>query len=79
MENNEILNNLINAYLNNNSVVESNFIPEFIYNVNEKDNIKKVFYSLKENLLTCEEFYFSIAFITDSGLSLLKEIFKELQ
>ena len=79
MENSEILNNLINAYLNNNSVVESNFIPEFIYNVNEKDNIKKVFYSLKENLLTCEEFYFSIAFITDSGLSLLKEIFKELQ
>lgn len=78
-DNNQIIENLINAYINESNSVNSNFSPEFIYNSNDKENPKKVFYSIRENLLNCEEFYFSIAFITDSGLSLLKEILKEIE
>lgn len=78
-DNNQIIENLINAYINESNSVNSNFSPEFIYNSNDKENPKKVFYSIRENLLNCEEFYFSIAFITDSGLSLLKEKLKEIE
>lgn len=55
----------------------SQFSPDFVYNDNDSEHPKQVFSTLKENLMNCEEFAFSVAFITKSGLSLLKMALRE--
>ena len=78
-ENYTLIKNLIDAYVGNNENPESFFNPDFVYNSNDKENPKKVFDTLKDNLENCEEFIFSVAFINDSGLNLFKQIFLELK
>lgn len=74
-----LIKNLIDAYVGNSDNPESSFNPDFIYNSNDKENPKKVFDTLKDNLENCEEFMFSVAFINDSGLNLFKQIFLDLK
>lgn len=46
-DNSQIIENLINAYINESNSVNSNFSPEFIYNSNDKENPKKSFIQLE--------------------------------
>ena len=78
-ENYTLIKNLIDAYVGSSENPESSFNPDFIYNSNDKENPRKVFDTLKDNLENCEEFMFSVAFINDSGLNLFKQIFLELK
>ena len=78
-ENYTLIKNLIDAYVGSSENPESSFNPDFIYNSNDKENPRKVFDTLKDNLENCEEFMFSVAFINDSGLNLFKQIFIELK
>lgn len=73
------VSSLINAYIKGNDVINSDFSPEFIYNSNNKLDRKQVIKVLAENLKTCDEFMFSVAFISDSGISPLKIALKECQ
>lgn len=78
-KNSTLLKNLLDAYVGESNNLESSFMPRFIYNSRDKDNPKKVFDTLRENLENCDEFMFSVAFINDSGLNLFKQVFLELQ
>lgn len=73
------VSSLINAYIKDNDDIDSDFSPEFIYNSNNKLDRKQVIKVLAENLKTCDEFMFSVAFISDSGISPLKIALKECQ
>ena len=73
------VSSLINAYIKDNDDINSDFSPEFIYNSNNKLDKKQVIKVLAENLKTCDEFMFSVAFISDSGISPLKIALKECQ
>ena len=74
------VSSLINAYIKDNKDnddIDSDFSPEFIYNSTNKLDRKQVIKVLAENLKTCDEFMFSVAFISDSGISPLKIALKE--
>ena len=73
------VSSLINAYIKDNDDINSDFSPEFIYNSSNKLDRKQVIKVLAENLKTCDEFMFSVAFISDSGISPLKIALKECQ
>lgn len=64
-----IINDKIEANLN--------FTPQLI--VNDNTQGLKVLNQLNEELNTCSEFYFSVAFITYSGINILLEKLKELE
>jgi HKD family nuclease len=51
--------------------------PEFL--VNDKELGKRVLTSIKKELNDCDDFWFSVAFITTSGLAVLQTLFKELE
>ena len=65
------------AFINYNGENTSPFTPRFLYN--DKDSHLKIIDTLRNELRNCDEFYFSVAFITKSGYQLLKETFKELK
>ena len=55
---------------------EQNYaVNDFVYNDSEEQ--RKVSTEIIKNLETCDEFYFSVAFITESGLVQLKQALKE--
>ena len=51
--------------------------PQFVFNDFHKG--RKVLASLERELLHCDNFFISVAFITKSGLAPLLPIFKELE
>ena len=51
--------------------------PQFVSN-NYAEG-KRVLASLEDELRTCDAFFFSVAFITNSGITPLKQIFQELE
>lgn len=65
------------AFIDSNIECNELYKPEFIYNDNKK--AKKVLSEIKKELLSCEEFIFSVAFITMSGITPLLNIFQELK
>lgn len=48
------VSSLINAYIKDNDDIDSDFLPEFIYNSNNKLDRKQVIKVLTENLKTCD-------------------------
>ena len=62
-----------------NATFQSNlaYRPQFIYNDNK--NGQKVFSSIEEELLRCDSFAISVAFITRGGITPLLQTLKELQ
>jgi HKD family nuclease len=80
MKNDPILfDNLINSYVDSSNKIESDFLPSFIYNKTDRDDIKQVKDTIVDNLRKCDEFIFSVAFITAGGLAILKEYLRELE
>ena len=47
--------------------------------INSIDGSKKISTILLEELNTCDEFFFSVAFLTDSGYWVFHELFKKLE
>lgn len=63
----------IDATINSNLAYK----PQFIYNDNKKG--QKVFSSIEDELLRCDSFAISVAFITKSGITPLLQTFQELE
>lgn len=51
--------------------------PELL--LNDKTEGKKVLTTIEHELRNCDEFFFSVAFITTSGIASLKQTLKELE
>ena len=73
----ELMNGLNTAFIDNKNMSNLAYRPQFIYNdYNEK---KKVFSAIEDELENCESFIFSVAFITQGGIAPFLQIFKELK
>ena len=79
MKENEFLESLVNAYVDETKNSLSSFSPQFIYNCSDGGENRRVLDSILDNLRTCDEFLFSVAFITDSGVNLLKLVLREMK
>ena len=65
------------AFVDHNINSNVAFRPEFLSN--DRFRGKKVIVSLERELLNCEEFQISVAFITKSGITPLLQTLKELE
>ena len=77
MDNEKIANGLKTAFIDQSISSDPSWRPKFIYN--DYLNGKKVLSDINIELETCDEFIFSIAFITDAGLTPLLMTLKELE
>lgn len=67
---------LRNAFVDSSLPSLPSWTPDFVYN--DAQAGQKVFCTLEKELRTCNSFWFSVAFITNSGVQLLKPILREL-
>ena len=74
---NELKNGLTAAYINGSLAANLVYKPAFISNNPEEG--KKVISSVEDELLRCEEFQISVAFITLGGVTPLLQTLKELE
>ena len=65
------------AYINGSVVSNNEYRPQFVSN-NYKEG-KKVLSSIEDELLLCDEFQMSVAFITMSGITPILQTLKELE
>ena len=65
------------AFLEASIPASQKLTPDLLYN--DAKNGQKVYLALEQELQTCKSFSFSIAFITQSGLQLLKPILRKLE
>lgn len=65
------------AYINSRHASNLAYKPQFVSN-NHKEG-KKVLSSIEDELLACDQFQISVAFITMSGITPLLQTFKELE
>ncbi|SFQ45907.1 Helicase conserved C-terminal domain-containing protein [Lachnospiraceae bacterium XBB1006] len=77
MEKQRLLAGFETAYINGNVVSDVAYRPQFVSN-NHKEG-KKVLSSIEEELLACDQFQISVAFITMSGITPLLQTLKELE
>lgn len=68
---------LCTAFINSSLHSNLAYRPQFIYNDNK--NGQKVFASIENELLHCEEFKISVAFITKGGITPLLQTLRELE
>ncbi|MEE3392057.1 MAG: DUF3427 domain-containing protein [Lachnospiraceae bacterium] len=73
----ELQKGLETAYIDGNVVSDLSYRPQFVSN-NYKEG-KKVLSSIEDELLRCDEFQISVAFITMSGITPLLQTLKELE
>ena len=74
---NELRNGLSAAYINGSVAANLAYKPAFVSNNPEEG--KKVISSVEDDLLRCEEFQISVAFITMGGVTPLLQTLKELE
>lgn len=74
---NELKNGLSAAYINGSLAANLVYKPAFISN--NPGEGKKVISSVEDELLRCEEFQISVAFITLGGVTPLLQTLKELE
>ena len=74
---NELKSGLSAAYINGSSAANLAYKPAFVSNNPEEG--KKVISSVEDELLCCEEFQISVAFITLGGVTPLLQTLKELE
>ena len=77
MEIEKINSGMQTAYINSNYPSSLAYRPEFISN--DPKAGKKVLSSIEDELRNCEEFFISVAFITESGITSLLQTLKELE
>ena len=73
----ELQRGLTSAFINGNVTSNYSYIPQFVSN-NYKEG-KKVIASIESELLECDSFYISVAFITRGGITPLLQTLKELE
>lgn len=73
----ELLNGYEVAYINGASIKNSSSKPEFISN--DPLEGRKVITSIEDELMKCDKFQISVAFITLGGVTPLLQILKELE
>lgn len=73
----EMKNGFTTAYIDGNLASNAEYVPGFISNRPEAG--KKVIASLEDEMLKCDKFQISVAFITMNGLTPLLQTFKELE
>ena len=73
----ELISGLVTAFIDQSGNSNLAYRPEFVYNDHKQG--KKVLVSLEQELKRCDEFFISVAFITDSGFESLSMILKELE
>lgn len=73
---NELLQSLAAGFIDENIDSNISLRPKFIFN--DYTSGSNLLSELQKELSACEEFYFSVAFITQSGLICLKEILSQL-
>lgn len=73
----QIKSGLTTAFIDQSNNSNLAYRPEFVYNDYKQG--KKVLVSLEQELKRCDEFFISVAFITDSGFESLAMILKELE
>lgn len=74
---NELRDGFETAYVSCGHSSNLAYRPQFVYNDYREG--KKVFSAIEAELESCEEFFFSVAFINMSGVSLFLQVFKELK
>lgn len=74
---NQLKEGLETAFINGNYPSNLAYKPQFISN-NYKEG-KKVLCTIEDELLSCDEFSISVAFITMSGIAPLLQTLKELE
>lgn len=74
---NELRTGFETAYINSNVVSNPSYKPQFISN-NHKEG-KKVLSSIEDELLVCDKFQISVAFVTMGGITPLLQTLKELE
>lgn len=74
---NRLNDSLITGFIDKNKNSSEEYQPRLL--VNDNLNEKKVLSQIIHELKTCEEFYFSVAFITNSGIAVLFNTLKELE
>jgi len=75
---NEIFNlSLQTGFVDKTIISDENFHPELL--INQKNPPKKVLLTLLKELENCEEFYFSVAFVTTSGVATIIDKLQELE
>lgn len=67
---------LVKGFIDGNMPALANYRPRLLVNDNEKG--EKVLTSIITELSDCDEFLFSVAFVTKSGVTSLIETLKEL-
>ena len=77
MEQDKIINGVKTSFIDSNIESDPAYRPQFIYN--DYLQGKKVLSDINSELLTCDEFIFSVAFLTDSGLEPLLMTLRELR
>jgi len=75
--NEDFFNNIKAGFIENSTETSGEFIPRLL--TNEKSEGIKVLSSIIAELNSCEEFWFSVAFLTNSGLQSLINTFQELK
>lgn len=73
----ELINGFTTAYIDGTVVSGEAYRPTFVSN-NHREG-KKVISAIEDELLRCEEFKISVAFITNSGIEPLMQTLKELE
>ncbi len=72
-----LLDSLRTGYLNSSHISDHRYRPEIL--INDYKNEKKVLTSILSLLHQCQEFTFSVAFLTMGGLAVLRNTLDELQ
>ena len=70
----ELRNGIETAFIDADYQSNLAYKPQFVSN-NYREG-KKVLASIEDELLSCDEFFISVAFITDSGIKPLLQTFK---
>lgn len=73
----QIQSGLNRAFIDREVPASESLTPSLVYNDAAEGN--KVYCSIQDELDTCKSFWFSVAFITQSGLQLLKTDLKEME
>ena len=73
----ELRKGIETGYIDSSVVSDESYRPQFVSN-NYKEG-KKVLSSIEDELLACDEFHISVAFITMSGITPLLQTLKELE
>jgi len=74
---NKLTESLQTGFINQNTPSYIEYLPQLL--VNDKKEGKKVLSTILQQLNTCEEFWFSVAFITTNGVATLIETLNDLE